>query len=106
MPALRAPVGLILLLCLLLGLASAAAHAQDGGLRTEGDVASATGLYAAEVPVNAHSTDAEILWFAELTGFPECLDGRVKTLHPKVHAGILADRRLESHRAQLDELLF
>ena len=29
----------------------------------------------------------------ELTGFPECLDGRVKTLHPKVHAGILADRR-------------
>ena len=41
---------------------------------------------------------------AELTGFPECLDGRVKTLHPKVHAGILADRRLESHRAQLDEL--
>jgi phosphoribosylaminoimidazolecarboxamide formyltransferase/IMP cyclohydrolase len=40
----------------------------------------------------------------ELTGFPECLDGRVKTLHPAVHAGILADRRLESHRAQLDEL--
>ncbi|MFV0285946.1 MAG: bifunctional phosphoribosylaminoimidazolecarboxamide formyltransferase/IMP cyclohydrolase [Demequina sp.] len=40
----------------------------------------------------------------ELTGFPECLDGRVKTLHPRVHAGILADRRLESHRAQLDEL--
>ena len=40
----------------------------------------------------------------ELTGFPECLDGRVKTLHPKVHAGILADLRLESHRAQLDEL--
>ncbi|WP_284328511.1 hypothetical protein [Demequina litorisediminis] len=36
----------------------------------------------------------------ELTGFPECLDGRVKTLHPRVHAGILADRRLESHRAQ------
>ena len=40
----------------------------------------------------------------ELTGFPECLEGRVKTLHPRVHAGILADRRLESHRAQLDEL--
>ena len=32
----------------------------------------------------------------DLTGFPECLDGRVKTLHPKVHAGILADRRLET----------
>jgi phosphoribosylaminoimidazolecarboxamide formyltransferase/IMP cyclohydrolase len=40
----------------------------------------------------------------ELTGFPECLDGRVKTLHPMVHAGILADRRLESHRAQLQDL--
>src|SRR3954465_4950469 len=40
----------------------------------------------------------------ELTGFPECLDGRVKTLHPKVHAGILADLRLESHAKQLAEL--
>lgn len=40
----------------------------------------------------------------ELTGFPECLDGRVKTLHPRVHAGILADRRLDSHVAQLAEL--
>ena len=40
----------------------------------------------------------------ELTGFPECLDGRVKTLHPRVHAGILADRRRPEHVAQLDEL--
>ncbi|NLE96397.1 MAG: bifunctional phosphoribosylaminoimidazolecarboxamide formyltransferase/IMP cyclohydrolase, partial [Propionibacterium sp.] len=40
----------------------------------------------------------------EVTGFPECLDGRVKTLHPKIHAGILADRRLESHNQQLAEL--
>ena len=40
----------------------------------------------------------------ELTGFPECLDGRVKTLHPRVHAGILADRRLASHREQLEQL--
>ncbi|WP_301130448.1 bifunctional phosphoribosylaminoimidazolecarboxamide formyltransferase/IMP cyclohydrolase [Streptomyces cacaoi] len=40
----------------------------------------------------------------ELTGFPECLDGRVKTLHPRVHAGILADRRLAAHREQLEEL--
>jgi phosphoribosylaminoimidazolecarboxamide formyltransferase/IMP cyclohydrolase len=40
----------------------------------------------------------------ELTGFPECLDGRVKTLHPRVHAGILADLRLESHQEQLAEL--
>jgi phosphoribosylaminoimidazolecarboxamide formyltransferase/IMP cyclohydrolase len=40
----------------------------------------------------------------DLTGFPECLDGRVKTLHPRVHAGILADRRLDTHVAQLAEL--
>ncbi|HSV41761.1 MAG TPA: bifunctional phosphoribosylaminoimidazolecarboxamide formyltransferase/IMP cyclohydrolase [Nocardioidaceae bacterium] len=40
----------------------------------------------------------------DLTGFPECLDGRVKTLHPRVHAGILADLRLESHQQQLAEL--
>ena len=39
-----------------------------------------------------------------VTGFPECLDGRVKTLHPKVHAGLLADLRLATHREQLDEL--
>jgi phosphoribosylaminoimidazolecarboxamide formyltransferase/IMP cyclohydrolase len=39
----------------------------------------------------------------ELTGFPEMLDGRVKTLHPKVHGGLLADLRLESHRDQLAE---
>jgi phosphoribosylaminoimidazolecarboxamide formyltransferase/IMP cyclohydrolase len=40
----------------------------------------------------------------ELTGFPECLDGRVKTLHPHVHAGILADLRLTDHLAQLEQL--
>src|SRR5690606_33917555 len=40
----------------------------------------------------------------QLTGFPECLDGRVKTLHPKVHAGLLADVRNPDHRRQLEEL--
>ena len=40
----------------------------------------------------------------ELTGFPECLEGRVKTLHPKVHAGILADTRKPEHLEQLAEL--
>jgi phosphoribosylaminoimidazolecarboxamide formyltransferase/IMP cyclohydrolase len=40
----------------------------------------------------------------EVTGFPECLDGRVKTLHPAVHAGVLADRRLPEHVRQLEEL--
>jgi phosphoribosylaminoimidazolecarboxamide formyltransferase/IMP cyclohydrolase len=38
---------------------------------------------------------------ASVTGFPEMLDGRVKTLHPRVHAGILADRRVAAHREQL-----
>ena len=40
----------------------------------------------------------------DLTGFPECLDGRVKTLHPRVHAGILADTRKPDHVAQLADL--
>ena len=40
----------------------------------------------------------------QVTGFPECLDGRVKTLHPAVHAGILADRRKPDHVRQLEEL--
>ena len=38
-----------------------------------------------------------------VTGFPEMLDGRVKTLHPKIHAGILADRRKPEHVSQLAE---
>ncbi|RMX22741.1 bifunctional phosphoribosylaminoimidazolecarboxamide formyltransferase/IMP cyclohydrolase [Auritidibacter ignavus] len=49
------------------------------------------------------STGVDVTEVADITGFPEVLDGRVKTLHPRIHAGILADRRLESHRAQLDE---
>ena len=40
----------------------------------------------------------------DLTGFPECLDGRVKTLHPRVHAGILADTRKPEHLEQIDVL--
>lgn len=40
----------------------------------------------------------------QLTGFPECLEGRVKTLHPHVHAGILADTRKPDHCAQLADL--
>ena len=47
---------------------------------------------------------AKVTRVDELTGFPECLDGRVKTLHPKVHAGLLADLRLASHQRQLAEL--
>ena len=39
-----------------------------------------------------------------LTGFPECLEGRVKTLHPRVHAGILADTRKPEHLEQIADL--
>jgi phosphoribosylaminoimidazolecarboxamide formyltransferase/IMP cyclohydrolase len=41
---------------------------------------------------------------SEVTGFPESLDGRVKTLHPSIHGGILADRTLPSHVSQLETL--
>jgi phosphoribosylaminoimidazolecarboxamide formyltransferase/IMP cyclohydrolase len=40
----------------------------------------------------------------EITGFPEMLDGRVKTLHPMIHAGILARRDLPEHMAQLEKM--
>lgn len=41
---------------------------------------------------------------SDVTGFPECLDGRVKTLHPKIHGGILAIRGNEEHMARIREL--
>ena len=40
----------------------------------------------------------------QVTGFPECLEGRVKTLHPAVHAGILADRRKPDHLERIKDL--
>ena len=69
----------------------------------------ASGLYAAGVEiVSTGSTAARIAAAGvavtaveELTGFPECLDGRVKTLHPKVHAGLLADTANPAHEAEL-----
>ncbi|MGW4382035.1 bifunctional phosphoribosylaminoimidazolecarboxamide formyltransferase/IMP cyclohydrolase [Kitasatospora sp. NPDC004531] len=72
----------------------------------------AQGLHAAGVAIVSTGSTAgriaaagvPVTEVSELTGFPECLDGRVKTLHPRVHAGVLADLRLESHRAQLAEL--
>lgn len=45
-----------------------------------------------------------VLEAAEVTGFPECLDGRVKTLHPKIHGGILAIRDNPEHMAKIKEL--
>ncbi|MCV2395461.1 bifunctional phosphoribosylaminoimidazolecarboxamide formyltransferase/IMP cyclohydrolase [Actinotalea sp. M2MS4P-6] len=72
----------------------------------------ATELHAAGVQlVSTGSTAARIADAGipvtpveELTGFPECLEGRVKTLHPRVHAGILADTRKTDHLDQLAEL--
>lgn len=45
-----------------------------------------------------------VIRVSDLTGFPECLDGRVKTLHPVIHAGLLAIRDSEDHMAQLEKL--
>ena len=72
----------------------------------------ASGLHAAGVELVSTGSTAKRITEAgvpvttveELTGFPECLDGRVKTLHPRVHAGLLADTRRPEHLAQLDEL--
>jgi phosphoribosylaminoimidazolecarboxamide formyltransferase/IMP cyclohydrolase len=69
----------------------------------------ASGLHAAGVEiVSTGSTAARIAAAGipvtpveDLTGFPECLDGRVKTLHPRVHAGLLADIGNSEHVAQL-----
>ena len=49
-------------------------------------------------------SNVEAIEISDLTGFPECLDGRVKTLHPKVHAGILAMRSNPEHMKQLADL--
>ncbi|SFX67619.1 phosphoribosylaminoimidazolecarboxamide formyltransferase / IMP cyclohydrolase [Thermoactinomyces sp. DSM 45891] len=44
-----------------------------------------------------------VIGISEVTGFPEIMDGRVKTLHPKVHGGLLAVRDLPTHRQQMEE---
>ncbi|TFB52587.1 MULTISPECIES: bifunctional phosphoribosylaminoimidazolecarboxamide formyltransferase/IMP cyclohydrolase [unclassified Cryobacterium] len=59
-----------------------------------------TGSTAAFIRAAGH----DVTDVSAVTGFPESLDGRVKTLHPGVHAGILADLRLEAHEAQLADL--
>ncbi|CCH35038.1 bifunctional phosphoribosylaminoimidazolecarboxamide formyltransferase/IMP cyclohydrolase [Actinosynnema sp. NPDC047251] len=72
----------------------------------------ATGLHAAGVEIVSTGGTAKALADAgvpvtaveDVTGFPEVLDGRVKTLHPGVHAGLLADTRRPEHVAKLAEL--
>ena len=71
-----------------------------GALHAAGVEIVSTGSTAATIA----ATGVPVTRVEDLTGFPECLDGRVKTLHPRVHAGVLADTRLPEHLRQLDEL--
>ncbi|WP_380167274.1 bifunctional phosphoribosylaminoimidazolecarboxamide formyltransferase/IMP cyclohydrolase [Jannaschia sp. R86511] len=77
------------------GLEDLAARLHAAGVEIVSTGSTAARVAAAGVPV----TGVE-----QVTGFPECLDGRVKTLHPGVHAGLLADSRRPEHVAQVAEL--
>jgi len=77
------------------GLGDLAAALHAGGVEIVSTGSTAAAISALGIPVTAVS---------DVTGFPECLDGRVKTLHPAIHAGVLADRRKPDHAAQLVEL--
>jgi len=77
------------------GVEDLARGLHEAGVEIVSTGSTARAVAAAGVPV------VEV---ADVTGFPECLDGRVKTLHPRVHAGILADRSKPDHLAQLADL--
>ncbi|MGV0740477.1 bifunctional phosphoribosylaminoimidazolecarboxamide formyltransferase/IMP cyclohydrolase [Mycobacterium syngnathidarum] len=77
------------------GLADLARGLHEAGVAIVSTGSTAKTIAAAGVPV----TPVE-----DVTGFPEVLDGRVKTLHPRVHAGLLADTRKAEHVAALAEL--
>ncbi|MFE4466608.1 bifunctional phosphoribosylaminoimidazolecarboxamide formyltransferase/IMP cyclohydrolase [Oerskovia sp. NPDC056781] len=77
------------------GLVELATALHGAGVELVSTGSTASTIAAAGVPV----TKVE-----DLTGFPECLEGRVKTLHPRVHAGILADTRKQDHLDQLAQL--
>lgn len=70
------------------------------GLHEQGVQLVSTGSTAARIA----EAGVPVTQVSDVTGFPECLDGRVKTLHPAVHAAILADRSRQDHLDQLDEL--
>ena len=70
------------------------------GLHAQGVEIVSTGSTAARIA----DAGTPVVGIEDVTGFPECLDGRVKTLHPKIHAGILADRGKQDHLDQLEEL--
>jgi len=77
------------------GLSDLARSLHGAGVEIVSTGSTADTISAAGVPV----TRVE-----DVTGFPEALDGRVKTLHPAVHAGLLADLGKPAHQARLDEL--
>jgi phosphoribosylaminoimidazolecarboxamide formyltransferase / IMP cyclohydrolase len=77
------------------GIPELAAALHDRGVELVSTGSTAAAIRGAGVPVTE---------VAQVTGFPECLDGRVKTLHPRIHAAILADRRDPAHVAELEEL--
>jgi phosphoribosylaminoimidazolecarboxamide formyltransferase / IMP cyclohydrolase len=77
------------------GLDQLAQALHKAGVEIVSTGSTAAAVRASGVPVTAVET---------VTRFPECLDGRVKTLHPAIHAGLLADVRLPNHRRQLDEV--
>ncbi|MGW6278272.1 bifunctional phosphoribosylaminoimidazolecarboxamide formyltransferase/IMP cyclohydrolase [Kribbella sp. NPDC055071] len=77
------------------GLEELAKALSEAGVQIVSTGTTAARIAAAGVPV---------MKVEELTGFPECLDGRVKTLHPRVHAGLLADVRKPEHVEQLAEM--
>nr|WP_198957194.1 bifunctional phosphoribosylaminoimidazolecarboxamide formyltransferase/IMP cyclohydrolase [Mycobacterium lehmannii] len=77
------------------GLAELARGLHEAGVSIVSTGSTAKTIAAAGVPV----TPVE-----EVTGFPEVLDGRVKTLHPRVHAGLLADQRKPEHVSALADL--
>jgi phosphoribosylaminoimidazolecarboxamide formyltransferase / IMP cyclohydrolase len=77
------------------GLEDLARALHDSGAEIVSTGSTARTIESAGIPV----TKVE-----DLTGFPECLDGRVKTLHPSVHAGLLADMANPAHETQLTEL--
>ena len=76
------------------GVAELARQLHAAGVELVSTGSTAARIAEAGVPVTA---------VEDVTGFPEILDGRVKTLHPHVHAGLLADPRDPAHTATLDE---
>ena len=74
------------------GLIELAQALADAGVEIVSTGGSASAIAAAGIPVTE---------VGDVTGYPESLDGRVRTLHPAIHSGLLADLRLESHESEL-----